>query len=58
MAELKPCPFCGGKNITVFMKGLDRLKYAAVCEDCDARAGRKPTKKEALEEWNRRCKDA
>lgn len=50
MAELQHCPFCGGTNIKVFMKGFDRLKYAAVCEDCDARAGRKPTKKEALEE--------
>lgn len=57
MAELQHCPFCGGTNIKVFVKGFDRLKYAAVCEDCDARAGRKPTKKEALEEWNRRYKD-
>jgi Lar family restriction alleviation protein len=55
--ELKKCPFCGGTNIKVFMKGVDKLKYAALCQECDARSGRKATKKEALDEWNRRAND-
>lgn len=52
------CPFCGGTSIKVFIKGAKPLKYAAVCEDCDARSGRKATKEKALQEWNRRMNNA
>lgn len=31
MAELKPCPFCGGKNIVFFNNGDNAYCY---CEDC------------------------
>lgn len=55
--ELLPCPFCGDSNVRVYIKGVDRVKYGACCENCDARAGRKPTKKEAAEAWNRRVTD-
>ena len=55
MEQLKPCPFCGGKDIHIFIKGLDKLKYASVCDNCGARSGRKSTKTEALQEWNRRA---
>lgn len=53
--DLKPCPFCGGKKLSILLKGinLDR-KYAVCCNTCDARGGRKQDKKIAVEEWNRR----
>lgn len=54
-SKLESCPFCGGRNIRVFIKGVDKLKYAALCESCDARSGRKATKKEAERAWNRRA---
>lgn len=56
--KLKPCPFCGDSNVRVYIKGVDRVKYGACCENCDARAGRKPTKEEAAEAWNTRVYSA
>ena len=52
--ELKQCPFCGAKDMRIVIKGVGALKYAVICEHCDARSGRKPTKQAAIEEWNRR----
>ena len=51
--ELKPCPFCGGRNIDI------RQEYAcsgweAVCEDCGVVFYRN-TYKEALQAWNSRA---
>lgn len=56
--ELKQCPFCGAKDTRIVIKGVGALKYAVICEHCDARSGRKPTKQAAIEEWNRREADA
>jgi len=60
MAELKPCPFCGGK---AFVSA--KLPYfgeiptlAVVCEDCNAASKHKRTEAEAIEAWNRRTEDA
>lgn len=54
MAELKPCPFCGGENLNV-RKG----KYMWWIECCNAycggSSGAKHYKKEAIEAWNRRA---
>ena len=53
--ELKPCPFCGSKNI-------DLVDYSAVivfvqCDDCCATFPQFDTKEEAIEAWNRRATD-
>lgn len=53
--DLKPCPFCGGKDLSIYIKGIGDKKYAMCCNTCGARGGRKPDKKRATEEWNRRA---
>lgn len=51
MTELKPCPFCGSKNIRLTNWGL----YRCWCSDCLAQAADSISKKEAIKAWNRRA---
>ena len=53
MAELKPCPFCGGTNLNI-RKG--KYMWWVVCcnADCGASGGAKTYKTVAIEAWNRR----
>lgn len=58
MNEMKPCPFCGGKNI--FVDGYDHAagkRWRAICLDCMATVdpGTMQQKYRAIEEWNRRA---
>ena len=63
MAELKPCPFCGGKEIQFLIsghfqpwgsKGMD-LWYRCSCYTCgNEMSDGSKTMKEAAEAWNRR----
>lgn len=58
MAELKPCPFCGGKAyIDRYMQPHEEWRVR--CLECSARFGRYAglDKKEATEAWNRRAED-
>lgn len=55
MAELKPCPFCGGKaeiydGITF---GFQR-QYEPRCVKCECAIGLYDTEEQAAEAWNRR----
>lgn len=52
---LKSCPFCGGKDLSIYSKGINDRNYAVCCNTCDARGGRKRDKERAVEEWNRRA---
>lgn len=67
--ELKPCPFCGNKNIKIYPLGYknDGLmkkvigRFEFVCEDCcTSRAigefgkDNEESKFKAIETWNRR----
>ena len=69
MAELVPCPFCGGENIVIILcyeenceneccDGCDDVKYTAVCRKskngCGASCGWYKTKEQAIEHWNTR----
>lgn len=58
MAELKPCPFCGGKPHLMDM-GWPHHVY---CEECGAKVTSvlydEDGDNEAKEKWNRRCNDA
>lgn len=53
---LSMCPFCGTKPITKHFKTFNGgLNYSVQCSKCSGNT-RKPTKYEAIEEWNRRTK--
>ena len=55
MAELKPCPFCGGEP---FVDYYDYEKYGKTyvicCNGCHAETFERDTPEEAAEAWNRR----
>lgn len=63
MAELKPCPFCGGKGVLVHAgKGVATFSFIQ-CTSCFCRtkdcyiSTNHACDKEAAEEWNRRVGD-
>lgn len=70
--KLKPCPFCGCKEIMIAncieledcekFEGCDEEVYlTAVCNfnkgGCGASGGYRRTKEEAIEAWNRRVEE-
>ena len=58
MDELKPCPFCGCKEVESYL--YDRFygvkRYKVCCTKCSAQFYR-GTQKEAEEAWNRRANE-
>jgi Lar family restriction alleviation protein len=64
MAEIKPCPFCGGKDIR-FDKHFNtdyhdlEFKYiwSMACYDCGSTFPNTYNKEELLKYWNRRFDD-
>ena len=71
MKELKPCPFCGGKNIEFCTcKGLEDCANFEECQSigyfsivcninkggCGTNSGYYLTSEEAIEAWNRRTR--
>ena len=57
MTELKPCPFCGGKNIDLSEAGLKTDVWFVQCWDCYATFPHFDSETEAIEAWNRRAGD-
>lgn len=58
MAELKPCPFCGGRAfIDRYMQPKEEWRIS--CMDCPTRFGRYAglSKKEVTEAWNKRAEN-
>ena len=64
MAELKPCPFCGGEaeffsDVTFTAETgeqIGEIKWFAWCTECSALVSA-DTKEKAIEAWNRRAHD-
>ena len=58
MAELKPCPFCGGEaEVVKVHSGVAMFPYTVVCksDECSASVGVfKETRGKAIEAWNTR----
>ncbi len=64
MAELKPCPFCGGKAHTytynLHDKGMVRKMWLCKCASCWLNYPVRECceqESEAIEAWNRRAED-
>ena len=64
MAELKPCPFCGGKADVIQTKCLTNgcvlyhvYHSALKCPIYEIQTENMPTEEEAIEAWNRRVND-
>jgi Lar family restriction alleviation protein len=62
MAELKPCPFCGGKAVVYKENGDEMVSIA--CSECNCGtayiSGASSTEKKieiAVQDWNRRFDD-
>lgn len=56
MAELKPCPFCGGKaDIRDFTIIDSDPEIDIFCTNCGGQTFVYKTKAEAIEAWNRRA---
>lgn len=58
MAELKPCPFCGGEaKIKTIENGLLRKTtfFYIRCTVCGNNTAVQYEKAEAINAWNRRC---
>lgn len=62
MAELKPCPFCGGEAKEVYRYDpFDGYQgdcgcFIASCSKCSTQIAER-TKEKAIEAWNRRAED-
>lgn len=59
MTELKPCPFCGGKNAWVAENRMDDLfiGYNVHCNGCGVETNYTKDKDKAIESWNRRAEN-
>lgn len=53
MADLKPCPFCGSKNVGMYDADSWGNRYA-MCRTCRCRTEDKKSRALAAETWNRR----
>ena len=56
MAELKPCPFCGGKASVMRYHHINNASYC-YCTSCKVRMPNMLTKEDAIAAWNRMAKD-
>ncbi len=55
MAELKPCPFCGGEARR-YNGNID--SYGVVCNKCGAKVYGYASKASATKAWNTRTKES
>lgn len=63
--ELKPCPFCGGKDVDEAGPSLGCSRWRIVCDDCGAEGPPHGTEQsteyhpsEAISAWNTRASEA
>ena len=59
MAELKPCPFCGGeaRHILYHNKECTWVRHYVQCLRCDGKTSKYMNREIAIESWNRRAED-
>lgn len=56
MIKLKPCPFCGWKNVSmyVYTEKTYAPQHTVSCAACGAEGGWALTKNKAIKKWNNR----
>lgn len=57
MIELKPCPFCGSKDVHLLNASHNNEEWSVTCKDCNIWVDNMMcdmTKEQAIELWNRR----
>lgn len=53
---LKPCPFCGNKDVTLHKSGQDLFFYAVLCQSgCRCSSAYCESEDAAISRWNRRA---
>ncbi|MDE9480009.1 Lar family restriction alleviation protein [Xenorhabdus bovienii] len=55
MTKLKPCPFCGSKNIGSHWYTEDGKRWFIYCNDCPAAILDQENKQKAMSAWNQRA---
>ena len=56
MTELKPCPFCGARNIKYLFRQADN-HWTIRCNKCGVKTRWKQYKDDCAKMWNRRAQD-
>jgi len=53
--KLKPCPFCGSKEVRVICYDKYVATYRVECSKCWAHSATKVCREDTIELWNRRA---
>ena len=59
MAELKPCPFCGSKDVSnswYYDEAYEGKIFHVRCHKCAALGPIEATEQQAIDAWNRRVR--
>jgi Lar family restriction alleviation protein len=54
MSDLKPCPFCGGDNVSVEGAGSVFGGFICICSSCGISSEQKENQEQAIATWNTR----
>ena len=52
--ELKPCPFCGCKEVETIYRFEGDGRYSVMCQSCGAQSAPTKYEHEAIKHWNMR----
>ena len=58
--DLKPCPFCGSKDVGVYEDiygNYANILKCVLCRTCNCRTSARRNENEVVEAWNRRAED-
>lgn len=57
MTELKPCPFCGGKEVGLVdhISPQGNKNYTVICVSCGASVNNYDKPQQAIRKWNMRA---
>lgn len=52
--KLKPCPFCGSNDVSLFLPEFNHIIVCIQCVECSAHGGKETSDKAAIRAWNLR----